>query len=55
VSTDPTPDDCRGARDAAGWVTSVREVFYLHGRVLVARATKDGRPSRGVAWRLVHE
>jgi hypothetical protein len=40
---------------------SLREVFYLHGRVWVARAVKDGRAaegrgtSPGEAWQSVYE
>ena len=52
---------CRAALEAAGWVTSAREVFYLHGRVWVARAEKGGRAVEGrgaspaEAWLAVYE
>jgi hypothetical protein len=61
VSASLTADDFRAALEAEGWATSFRLVFYLHGRVWVARAEKDGTAVEGrgassaEAWRAVHE
>jgi hypothetical protein len=55
MSTEPTADDYRAALEAAGWATSYRIVYYLHGPFWVASAVKGGKavevrePSAGAA------
>ena len=47
MSAERTADDYRAALEAAGWATSFRVVYYLHGQVWVGRAVKDGRAVEG--------
>jgi hypothetical protein len=60
MSAERTADDYRAALEAAGWATSFRVIYYLNGRVWVARADKDGRSVEGrgdssaEAWGIVY-
>ncbi len=53
MSAARTTYEYRAALEAAGWATSFRVIYYLNGRVWVARADEGRGDSSAEAWGIV--